>query len=529
MLLSLIANANPMELDGINYNLRIDHIETANGIINYHWNNSILEYIENNDSKVEITYSNGNISRIDYDKERYCLFEYVTYNGYKYLNKIKYCDQQNPLKEQTINATSVYEYTQNSPYMLQYAYDDLTKIGAKLVYNNGLISEIYTYNKETSEYNNCLSIENSNNVTTVSNHLGNYTYYYFDNFGRCLFKTNENCDINSIDFNKYSLISNNKQKISETNKSTIVSNILKNPCFEGDLSDENHNFMWSCGYSFEEFATQFVGYNGRSSLNVDNALLTDITIYQQLTNPSSYANKTLKFYGYIRGSGTVSINLCVNNVDNITTFTATNTWEKVEVVNVEIPANVYDIKAIIVISQNANVGLCEFTLCEDFMHYGIKNIDNYIVNGGFELNDNGNYLYGWTTNSSSSGYLISNVTLANPLNKIISKELKINGVSLLGDGNITKTFLQEINVQGGAGETLSLSYFAKTNNCLNDICYSFIIVDYLVGGQKSYGYKFADMTNIYHLRSQTITTEAAYKKVIVGVSYKSKNNSSKNY
>ncbi|MBP5407850.1 MAG: RHS repeat-associated core domain-containing protein [Bacilli bacterium] len=506
---------------GIHYNLRIDYIETSNGIIQYHWNNSTLEYIENDYSKLLFTYNNGIISRIDYDKERYCLFTYLTYSGNKYLNKIKYCDNQNPLKEENINATAVYEYSISSPYKLIYAYDDLTKIGTKFEYDNGIINKIYTYNKEVSEYSDSIEITNSNNITTVTNHLEDTTYYFFDNYGRCHFKENDNCDIKTSDFYKYSLISNNKQRISEANIS-INSNLLKNPCFEGDLSDENHHFMWECGYSLEDIATQFIGYNGRGSLIVNNTLNDDIVIYQDINNLATLANKTLCLYGYVRGNGDVTVSLCVNNEDNEISINAIDSWKKIEVQNIDIPSNIYGLRAKITIPSNANISLCEFTVCEDFKHYGIKTNDNYVVNGGFKLDDNNNYMYGWTTNCAPNAYEISNVNLPVPFNNIFSKALNIKGASLLGDDSYTKTFIQEINIKGTAGESLTFSYFAKTNINLNDVCYSFIIVDYLIGGQKSYVYNFADNTNIYHLRSHTITTEAAFKKAIVGINYRSK-------
>lgn len=493
-------------------NIYIQNIYTSCGTISFSWTNDKILGISNGNVSITLTYSNDVVGRIDYDKSRYCLFEYYTYNSNKYIKKIKYCDSRNSLGTEVTHNIICFEYQSSLPYKLVYVYDDLTKIGVKYDYNNSneLLS-IATILKNTSEYSNKITINRNGNITRTIDHIGKEYYYYFDDYGKCYQMIDDLGNILSKKYQNNNIISSDSLNIGSSKKSINSYNFLENSCFVGDPTDQE--FVWECDDIFRTSLSQSTGVNGRPSLRVYNILDNTFVMEQNLLYLTNLVSKKLNFNGYIRGNGTITLSVTINGAATSMSFTASSTWGKISLSNMIMPITLTSLKVKITISRGSDVRLCNFSLNEND-----RAKTNYIVNGSLDSNYYSNSFSHWTRINFSSNDTVSSVALANPLSLLVKRKLLVNG-----DLNILKELKQVIDIRGNAGEEILLSFFAKTNMTNNDICYSYIKVNYLLDGEKTYLYKFGDNNYVYKLINQSVITESSYNKITIGFVYRCKN------
>ena len=104
-----------------------------------------------------------------------------------------------------------------------------------------------------------------------------------------------------------------------------------------------------------------------------------------------------------------------------------------------------------------------------------------------------------------SEYDINTPIIGQTLGKIIKTTLCLSGGCLNEN-----TFSQSVDLSGGAGETLVLSYFSCVSSTLSDIAVSYIKVNYTnINRDPSY-HNFGDNSNLYRFNMHTIITEGNY-------------------
>ena len=498
-----------------NTNIYINSIVTLKGTIGFSWTNNKLSSISINNTSISLTYSNDFVCRIDYDKSRYCLFEYYTYNSNKYLKKIKYCDNRNSDQTEIVHNTACLEYQTSSPYKLTYVYDDLTKIGVKYDYNNSneLLS-ISTILKNTSDYSNKITINKNSNITKITDHLGKEYYYYFDNYGKCYQIIDDLGNISSKEYQRNNLISSDALKTGESTGMINSYNLLENPCFVEIPNDQIYS--WSCNRQEYVDLEKSIGISGMPSLRASNVRTLDVSLEQSLYDLSLLEDNKYIFSGNIKGSGSITLSVIANGSTIATkSFTANNAWQKIELTNILMPHTLTSCKVKINIGYNADVKLCNFTLSENKLIH-----NNLIINGNLDDNYYADAFRYWDKVDFDTDDVVSGANLSFPLNMLLKRKLTITG-----NESVTKHLYQEIDLSGNAGEELFLSFFFKTNNTNNDICYSYIKVRYLIDGEKTYEKNFGDNNGIYVLNNQTVITEGAYDKVTIGIKIRNKNSS----
>lgn len=150
----------------------------------------VTSIIGNDEDKITITYDNyANIKTINYDNRRYIKFTYKSISNYKLLSKVEYCDNNNPTEEETIQNVACFEYDNSQKLVM--SYDEKTNIGCKYEYTNSKITKVSTILKDTEEYSEFTEISTNDGVVTLKNNLDKYTYYYFDEKGRCYLKVDD--------------------------------------------------------------------------------------------------------------------------------------------------------------------------------------------------------------------------------------------------------------------------------------------------------------------------------------------------
>ncbi len=471
-------------------------------------NNRITSIKTNDSDKITITYNSySNVSRIDYDKMRYVKFTYSTISTKRLLTSIQYCNNNNPTEIEVIQATSYYEYGQTSPHKLSIAYDNTTKIGCKYEYTNDKVSKITSILKDSSDFSDFTSISKVNSITKLTNNLEESIYYYFDAYGRCYLKSNDDGNVSSTKYQN-SAIGANPYAIGESKVEKNINDILLNGNFEGGPTSQD--FSWIANSTSTSSVVNTLGYNGKMSLRVYNIRTTEFTLTQNIINASDYAGKTLYLKGYVRGNGNVSVNLKINNTDNIVSCSPENLWNEIKIEDVILPTSITSLKVIIKVQNGSDVRLSNFSLCVDNKYVR----DNYIQNGKF-INSNKN----WSFTNTSTNDGVKDVSLSVPLNKVFKKHFEITG-----DLTKIKEFKQAVNLSGGAGEELLFSYFAKANVTINDLCYSYMEIEYMLLGTKTYTFNLNTKVTEYQKVSQSIISESAYKKVTIGIRYLGVNN-----
>ena len=490
-------------------NIQILSITTSNGVINYNWtSNDILKLIYNSKGKIQLIYnSNGLISRINYDKNRFCLFEYVLINNENYLSKIKYCDNNNPTEEEIINDTVCLQY--DNALLCNYFYDDLTKQGIKLEYSSsGLLSKVSTILYGTSEYLGYYLVEKNSDYTKISNHLGDSTYYYFDDNDNCYFFIDNDGNYKTKVYQSDNDIGVRPLLVSESNWIHQDDNLLENSNFinYSDIifgwSKEDNN-SWHCKKVLGVAGASAVCFYGDTSGKISQSIL-----HLERINQSK-----LELNGYVKGTGCVTLHAKINNETISRSFTCDNNWQEVSLI-FDIPSNLSSLKVEISFDSLDTICLSNFYLGFD------KKENNLLLNSHMDGFYYDTYLRGWDYNDAFiDGASQRSVTIQEPFNKIIKKELVIDGCT-----NETRNLWQEVDVTGGEGEVLSFSFFAKTNYINNDFSYSFIKIKYLGETEEvEYRQLFGDSANEYKVVRQVVTTKTAYTKVTIGIVFASSN------
>ncbi|MBQ7276066.1 MAG: hypothetical protein IJS58_02340 [Bacilli bacterium] len=504
-----IYSINNVILNDTIYPLRIKIIETLKGSINFTWLVNLIKKIYINDKEISFSYTSNLVSKIEYDKSRYIKLEYTTRNYQKYLSNIKYCDVLHPTLTENILKTINYEY--NNDNRLSLIYDQLTNQGVKIEYSNDKVSNIKTIINGTDEYSNnknyeCSYLDNAN-ITKITNEIGDEKSYYFDRFGKCYLLLDDknsysNNYIPNIIMYNYQLnnkISSTPLKVSEASGIMNTLDVIKNTCFK-DFNSAN--FEWTMtGFNRIEASTS-IGINGKSSLRIKNNEINYFSLNQVVSKINKLKGKSINFSGYIRGSGTVEVSLIIDGISYINQFSASNIWKKIKTSNIDVDNNVVSISVCIKIYNNSDVRLCEFNIESS----GFTRI-NYLENGDFD-----NFYKYWDMHESSS-YIYS-PTFTSSLGKIIKTSLCLEGGCLNEN-----TFSQNVSISGGSGETLVLSFFSQALVTLSDILVSYIKVNYVSLGNKTYYHNINDNTNLFKYNIQTIITEGIYRSVEIGIIY----------
>ena len=462
----------------------------------------VTSIIGNDEDKITITYDNyANIKTINYDNRRYIKFTYKSISNYKLLSKVEYCDNNNPTEEETIQNVACFEYDNSQKLVM--SYDEKTNIGCKYEYTNSKITRVSTILKDTEEYSEFTEISTNDGVVTLKNNLDKYTYYYFDEKGRCYLKVDDEGNTVSTIYDE-STIGANAIVVSETNPQINDNNILLNGDFEGELIDQSFSWVFQ-SLRIKKIKNDSIGYNGKNSLMINNDTEEPFSVYQTINNTYKYKNKKLFLKGYVRGEGNVNINVKIDGNDNIVNFDVKNIWEEVAINDIDVSDSVSTIKVVITLESNTKVRLSNFSLCVG----GENQRYNYIQNGKFVDN-----IDKWKTNNFDGKDLITPISNNEILNKIFTTGLKITG-----NLNKIKEIKQEIKLSGGAGEELLFSFFKKANLTLNDICYAYMEISYTILGNKTYSFKIGTNVKEYEKVIQSIITESSYNKVTVGVKY----------
>lgn len=180
---------------------------------------------------INIIYDNFNISKIEYDKNRYIK---LTYNENNKVIKVEYCKKKYPLfLEEIIQDVTMYEYNDNA---LTLVYDDKTKIGYNYTYQNNKITKVEKININTLEINDVVNINSSPYQCILSSYTNERQYYYFDTYGRLYMVLDEGLNTLSIEYLETEIgsISNLRQEIKEHKEEN---NLIKNNKFDNGVTD----------------------------------------------------------------------------------------------------------------------------------------------------------------------------------------------------------------------------------------------------------------------------------------------------
>ena len=469
-------------------------------------NNKVISIKSNDNDVINLIYNNNNlISKIVYGKMNYLLLEYTSINGKFLLSTVKYCNNNNPTEKEIVQNVAKYEYQSLAPYLLTFAYDKDTLQGYSYEYLNNKIHDISSKLYLSSSVNQSINIINKNNITTITNQLNEATYYYFDNYGLCYLKSDQ---YGNVLMKKYqdSDIGRYPYNIGESNLEKNVCDILLNGNFDNE--DIEEDFKWKIEQNSIGNIEKSLGFNGKKSLRIYNITSSTFEIYETIENINSYIGKTIYFKGYVRGKGTISIKIKLDNNNYVINKDLNNIWEDIYINDINL-SNTKSIKVSIIASKETDVRLSNFSLCLD----EASTRDNFINNGKFnDLTTN------WNMKNFTDNDIVTNQVLLEPLNKIFSKAIKITGKI-----DQVKSIEQKIDLSGGALEELLFSFFSKVDISRNDYFVSYIKVEYINLKEKVYSFDINRNIYEYQLVSQSIITLDAYKSVTIGLEYRGKN------
>ena len=482
-------------IDSIKQPLYIESITNKLYKIVYERNLSyqVLTIKANDDNKITFSYDlNGLITRIDYDNKKYVKFTYITKNAKKYLEKIEYCDNCNPSQKETI--INIFKYEYNDLGKLTLFYDDLTKIGYEYLYQNDVLLNVSKVIKDTTEKEESTYVLKNNSLVSVINDVQKIDYY-FDCYGRCYMKIDD--DGNSAEIKYIEQEIGCISKLSETSKmESNNENLLLNGNFK--LDDDGNITSWNVTSINPIEFIETNGYNNEVALYIDNTFNSQIVLSQ--TIKVKEINEKFKLKGVVRGEGTIEV--IVNGKEETTKrISAYSMWQEFTIDDISLTKEDVNIQVIIFPTSSLKITNFYFYKEESSEKY------NYIKNGKFNNNT-----LNWEVESECQNK-ITNAILLGLIGKIFTKQIDLMG------GYLLQGFSQTLEINGKAGDELTLSFFTKADISINDICYYYIEVNYTLLGIKTYTFNIDQVVKEYKKIVQSIILESSYTSIKIGIKY----------
>ena len=486
--------------------LLVNQILTPTRTINYNIEDNKVKSIECDGDYINITYTSDLVTRIDYNYNYNIIFEYQTYGtSAKLLKKISYYKYDLKLDQDILIARAAYQYADDR---LADAYDDLTKIGLHFEYsllnNKYYIYEVITQHKDKdNEIINQMRIGCEGVLACITNELGDTNYYCLDHEGKCHLMIDSEKNHKSKQYMESPVLGGNDLLVSETNLVANARNYINNPYFK--LNGSNI-INWT--QDFQNYAEYeaCMGKNGETGIHIYNIRYYNFKLSQSLSLLTNTNYTKLYFYGNIRGSGSVYINLKINNVDDIHTFSANSIWQEISFEKDLSNISINSIEVIITISIGSNIKISNFEINDS----RIKD-DNLLVDTNFDNYNNNDELEGWNVYPNDTTYCISD-NIPGIEYMPFSKMLEIGGSYKKFD------LSQRVDISGNASDILSFSFFTQMHTYLNE-CIAYIKVHYLIEEEKTYDLVFSCNSDVIRKVVHNITCENAYDYVIVGIKH----------
>jgi len=557
-------NGNKMFFDNLDvsseYITRITRIETSSGEVQtFSGSGSKVEQITNTEGgEVIINYSSENlVETIDFVNEERCLK--LSYDTSDQLSDVIFCKiEMRPLLDDTLIrydkelTHSKYTYQNRKVYQVT---DMDSLLGTEYSYSTttGRVTKVKEFLSGSTEPGPDIDFDYQTGMTILRNYEGSSMFYYFDMYGQCKTKLDE--EGKSISYN-YDVIEDGVScnLIGESNVQVNERNLIQNHSFDAndDLFSSDTTGWKLTGGANSKIEVIDGGFYGSKCLFIDKAENDTVIIYQDLINPTisnhvlegfvkynakdeslSLLNGNVKVEAIVSytttetisvpGDGSSSntmilkrVTVSHNDVDSFVNTTGESDWMKFAINNINI-----------VNEDNLNVkikvtlaGKASEVYFDDFqLSYGEHKVRyNFIENGYMEYVNSSYKPVGFTFSDNCT---TNDKTVVVGYSEEHSSILGNRVMRLIGSGTEEKTMTKIINMSGNAGEELILTSWGKGYITRNDDFGLQVKIMFKDDSDpKIYKFGFSENYTNWQVLTRAIYVEKAYESVEITAFYR---------
>lgn len=557
-------NGNKMFLDNLDvsseYITRITKIETSSGEVQtFTGTSNKVEQITNLDGGiVNISYSSDNlVQSIDFANEERCLK--LIYDTTNQLTDVKFCKiEMRPILNNTLIRVDVeltrakYSYQSKKIYQVT---DMDTNLGTEYSYSTttGRVIKVKEFLSGSTELGPDVDFDYQSGMTILRNYDGSSMFYYFDMYGQCKTKLDE--EGKSVSYN-YDVIEDGVScnLVGESNVQINERNLIQNHSFDAndDLFASGTSGWKLTGGANSKIEVVDGGVYGSKCLFIDKAENDTVVVYQDLISPSISNHILGGFVKYKAKDGSLTLSNGSVKVEAIVSYTTTETISvpgdgssSNTMTLKQVTVNHSDVKTYsnnigesdwaeftinninIVNEDNLNV-MIKITLTgkaaeiylDDFqLSYGDHKVRyNFVENGYME------YVY---SNYKPVGFefsdncTLNDKTIAVGYSEEHSPILGNRVLRLIGSGIEEKTISKVINMKGNAGEELILTGWGKGYITRNDDFGLQVKVTFKDGSDpKLYKFGFSENYTNWQVLTRSLYMEKAYNSIEITAFYR---------
>jgi RHS repeat-associated protein len=542
------------------YITRITKIVTSSGEVQmFIGTSNKVEQITNLEGGiVDISYNDDNlVESIDFVNEERCLK--LIYDTANQLTDVKFCKiEMRPILNNTLIRVDVelthakYSYQSKKIYL---ATDMNTNLGTEYSYSatTGRITKVKEFLLGSTELGPDVDFDYQSGMTILRNYDGSSMFYYFDVYGQCKTKLDE--EGKSVSYN-YDVIEDGVScnLVGESNVQINERNLIQNHSFDAndDLFASGTSGWKLSGGANSNIEVVDGGLYGSKCLFIDKGENDTVVIYQDLINPS-ISNHILEGFVKFKAKDD-SLTLLNGNVkvESIVSYTTTETISvpgdgssSNSMTLEEVTINHSDVKNYtnsigesdwveftinninIVDEDNLNVRIkmtltgkaAEIYFDDLQLSYGDHRVRyNFVENGYME------YVY---SNLKPVGFAFSDNCTSNDKTVVVgyseehSPILGNRVLRLIGSGTEEKTISKTIDMKGNAGEELILTGWGKGYITRNDDFGLQMKVTFKDGSDPEiYKFGFSENYTNWQVLTRSIYMEKAYSSVEITAFYR---------